>query len=572
MANARQIYQFGPFSLDSSSRVLLRGDDAVPIAPKVLETLLILVRNSGNIIEKDKLHKELWDGVEMDENNLAQHISLLRKTLGDNCDQTNKYKYVETVPRRGYRFVGAVQEPFRSIAILPFKSLPLDKDDEILGLGLADVLITKLAAVKRISVRPTSSVMKYNNLHQDSLSAGRELRVDSVLEGKFHRVGDRIRATVQLLRVRDGEQLWSGIFDENFTNIFAVEDSISNQVMQALMIKLSGDDKKKLAKQHTTNSEAHQLYLKGRYYLTKRSAEGVLKGVECFRKAIELDAGFDLAYSGLADCYALSSSYAGRPPSECYPKAKIAALKALQLNDELAEAHASLGLIALDYEWQWDAAEKNLTRAIELNPNLLDARQWYAMLLLSLGRKQEALWQMKQAHEIDPVSIVVNGNLALLYYFMNDFDQALEEIEKTIELEANFVLAHLIKGQITAKRGNLQEAEQIFSSVVQMTGKRFHFALALWAYILGLQGKRSQVESLILELEEDKKTLYVSPLAIAVAHLGIGKMDLVHSWLERAFDDRSWGMVHLPVEPIFDPIRADEKFNKLLSKMGLLLS
>src|SRR6266498_2326675 len=292
-------YEFGPFRLDARERLLLHDEEIVPLSPKTFDMLVALVENSGHLLEKNELMQTLWPDTFVEEGSLAQNISLLRKAL----DESESQKFIETVPRRGYRFVASVRKTIKSIAVLPFKSLGIDGGDEYLGIGIAETLTTRLSSLKLLTVRPTSAVLKYVSSEKDTVVAGRELEVDSVLEGSIRRLGKRIRVTARLVSVPDDSVLWADKFDENFTDIFKVEDSISGKVAEALALKLSGEQQKGLTKRYTDNAEAYQLYLKGRYFWNKRTEDGFNRGIAQFKQAVEKDSSYGLAYAGLADSY-----------------------------------------------------------------------------------------------------------------------------------------------------------------------------------------------------------------------------------------------------------------------------
>ncbi|MBA2524764.1 MAG: winged helix-turn-helix domain-containing protein, partial [Pyrinomonadaceae bacterium] len=465
----KHLYEFGPFRLDAKERLLLRDDEIVPLTPKAFDMLLALVEDSGHVLQKDKLMQRLWPDSFVEEGSLAQNVSLLRKALGE----SNSQKFIETVPRRGYRFVASVreleddaellerehsetrivveakQEPgisekfaearqiseqkalaasshvsailrqrpkqavlavslalavvvaallyflilskpeqiadraIKSIAVLPFKSLGADGSDEYLGIGIAETLTTRLSSLKLLTVRPTSAVLQYASLEKETVVAGRELEVDMVLEGSIRRLEEQVRVTARLVSVRDGSVLWADKFDENFTDIFKVEDSISGKVAEALALKLSGEEQKRLTKRYTDNAEAYQLYLKGRYFWNKRTENGFNRGIAQFNQAVEKDSNYALAFAGLADSYIGLTFYNFAAPNETMPKGKEAAMNALAIDNSLAEAHASLAHILMNYDWNWLEAEKEFKLSMQLNPDYATARQWYAIHYLT---------------------------------------------------------------------------------------------------------------------------------------------------------------------------------------------
>jgi DNA-binding winged helix-turn-helix (wHTH) protein/TolB-like protein len=322
--------------------------------------------------------------------------------------------------------------PINSIAVLPFKPLAASNRDEPLELGMAETLITRLSNLKEVTVRPMSAVRRYTGLEQDAAAAGRELRVESVLDGNIQRAGDRIRVSVRLVRVGDGKQLWAEAFDESFKDIFAVQDSISERVAGALALKLTGEERERLAKRHTKNSEAYQLYLRGRYFWNRGTEEGLRKAIEHFLQALEKDPDYALAYTGLADSYALLGVYGLIPMRESHPKAREAATRALEFDEKLGEAHASLAAVLIDYYWDWAGAERHLERALELNPNYATAHSMYANYLKAFGRFGEAIEEAKRAQGLDPVSPSSNLTLATTYYFARQYDQAIEQSQGAV--------------------------------------------------------------------------------------------------------------------------------------------
>ena len=400
-AKTKHFYEFGPFRIDAGNHLLLRDGQVVPVKPKVFDTLVVLVENRGRLLEKDELIKELWPDSFVEEANLTQTVYMVRKALGEGPHEHN---YIETIPKRGYRFVAAVREfgdegsdpavqeeiraatvpangrkrltlpvlvacvmlagltatgyylgitrgglpigpsaPIKSIAVLPFKPLVAEGRDDLLELSMADSLILKLGNLGQITVRPLSAVRRYTDLKQDAVKAGQELRVESVLEGNIQRFQDRIRVRVRLVRVRDGKQLWAEQFDENWTDIFTAQDRISQRVVVALALTLNGEEQRQLTKRYTANPEAYQAYVRGRYFWNKRTGDGYRTAIADFQRAIRIDPGYALAFAGLADSYNLLGSYGEIPMRESHPKARAAAEKALELDDQIAEAHTSLG-------------------------------------------------------------------------------------------------------------------------------------------------------------------------------------------------------------------------------------
>ena len=494
-----RFYEFGPFRVDTLNHVLLRDGGTLPLKPKVFDTLLVLIENRGRVLDKDELISRLWPDTIVEEANLAQNTYLLRKALGE---ESQGEAYIETMPKRGYRFVASVCEleaespapvlaehkqtqviveeeqeqssrakavsgfwartalrqrivvvamaamalttaiiyfliskeskttaapTIKSIAVLPFKPLELDGSDEGLGFGMADTLITRLSNIKQFVVRPTSAVRKYTSPNQDPVLAGRELKVDAVLEASIQRVGDRIRVTLRLVKVSDGSSLGAGKFDEQANDLLAVQDRVAEQVAQALIPRMTGEEQKLVAKRYTENAEAYRLYILGRYHRNKLDVEGWKKAIEYFNRAIEQDPHYAL---GLADCYLSGVADALLPKPEAIPKAKQATMMALQLDDTLSEAHVSAGRIKAYYDWDWAGAEREFNRAIELDPNSANARGEYGGYLATVGRGNEAVAEAQRARELDPLSLPVNFGVAWTLISARRYDEAIvDEVE-----------------------------------------------------------------------------------------------------------------------------------------------
>ena len=588
----RPRYEFGPFLLDATEQLLLRDGRPIALKPKLFDLLLILVENSGHVLDKNRLMSEVWPDTFVEESSLTVGIFALRKALGDG---RNNHSYIETVPRRGYRFVANVTEAsnggvnsvaamrarlsgnsderfeagagVRSLAVLPFKYIGAEAGDEYLGLGLADALITKLTNLRQIRVRPTSAVREYTRA-RDITVAGRELKVDALLDGSIQRARKRIRVTAQLVDGRDGSMLWAENFDEKLADIFSLEDSLSDQVVRALSLKLTGEERRHLVKRHTESTEAYHAYLKGRYFWNKRTAEGFKKGVEYFEHAIALDTNYALAYAGLADCYQLLNGYMSRPPRELIPKAKAALLKALQLDDTLAEAHTSLAHL-LRREWNWSVAEKEFKRAIELNPNYATAHHWYSTYLIMMARFDEALAEIKMAHELDPLSLAVNRSGGILFYLTRQYDRAIEQLLETVELEPNFGYTHFVLGLVYAAKGMYDEAIKQYRKTHQTLSGKGLEPTACLGYIYALSGRRGEAQKVLDQLRGLSDQGYELHYHTALIYLALGDKDQAFAWLEQAYNERDEELGLLKVDPMLDSLRADPRFVSLLERVGL---
>jgi len=622
---ARHFYAFGHFRLYPDEYLLVREGQAVPLPPRVFDTLALLVKNSGHLIEKEELMKRLWPDAFVEEANLTNNISMLRKALGETVDE----HYIETVPRRGYRFVAPVsleqeenaaslpadppnppsrkpgrallavfalllaavaslaywwsgwwfggeakpaevspvKPAIKSIAVLPFKPLDSDGRDEYLGLGMADTLITKLSGLRSLIVRPTSAVRGYSSLTQDPLAAGREQMVDAVLDASLQRDGELIRVTARLLNVKDGSALWAYQCDEQYCdNIFVMQDAISEKIAVALAAQLSGAERKLLRKHHTDNQEAYHLYLKGRYYLqTRRTEEDMEKAVRCFQQAIDLDTNYALAYASLADCYVWQRLIS---PKESFAKAREAAARALKIDDTLAEAHFSLGTILHNFDWDWPGAEREYKRALDLNPNYALGRFWYADYLNAMGRFDEAMVEMRRALELDPISSWIDVAMGDVYLWSRQYDRAMEWYLKNLDLHLNNPSIHTSLGEIYALKGRYEEAIVEFQTAVTLSDGREHSLAALgWGYAIA--GKRDEAQKVLDQLSEMSKRRYVRPYLLARIYAALGDKDRAFELLEKSYQERVGAMTLLKVDPMLDSLRRDPRFQDLLRRMRL---
>lgn len=463
------------------------------------------------------------------------------------------------------RRTGGAAAAVKSIAVLPLKRLGSEESDDYLGVGMADALITRLSSTRRLMVRPTSAVLKYDGAQQNASSAGRELRVDSVIEGHFRRSAGRIRVTVQLVSVRDGSIMWAGKFDEKFTDIFTLEDSISDQVAGAL--RLTGEERQQIVKRYTHNNEAYQAFLKGRYYWNKRTADGLKRGLECFQLALAEDENYAAAYVGVADTLIMFGNLAVMPPREAFSRAKQSAMRALEIDDEMAEAHSSLGYAKWSLDWDWPAAEAEYTRAIELNPGYATARQWYSLFLASMGRTDEAIAEARRAEEIDPVSLTIKSNAGMVLFLCHRYDQAIEQCRKALEMDPNFYLAHLYIGWACDQKGAHDEAiAAVQQALAQSAGGML--ALGSLAYSYALSGDRREAHRILTQLEQLSERTYVPAIYSAVIYAGLGETDSAFLWLDRAYDDRSNWLTLLKVDPRLDNLHSDDRFQKLMRRVG----
>jgi eukaryotic-like serine/threonine-protein kinase len=453
-----------------------------------------------------------------------------------------------------------------SIAVLPFKSLSTD-GSEYLGLGMADTLIAKLSNLRQIIVRPTGAVRQYTAPNQDPLAAGREQRVDAVLDGSIQKSGDKVRVTVRLLSVADGATLWATQFDQNFTEIFAMQDSISERVAGALALELTGEERMLLTKRHTENTEAYQLYLKGRFFLNKRTKEGISKAAEYFNQAVELDPNDALTYLALADCYNISIYFTLTPPRELIPKARAMAKKALEIDPSLGEAHALLSILA-DAEWDWNEALKEGQLAISLSPGSARVHHLFAYTVAKQGRFDEALAEIRKARDLDPLNLIINADIAEILSYAGRYDEAIEQCRITLELDPNFSLAHARLGVAYWGKGMYKEALGPLQKAVELEGegsvRMIHLAMGY-----GFAGEKEKAQEFLRKLRRRAKTEYVDPTWMAVLFAATGDKDKALDWIEKAYDERSPTATALLVDPRFNTLRSEPRYQAVLRRMGL---
>ncbi len=587
------IYEFGPFRIETRKRRLLRAGEMVPLTPKSFDTLLALVQHNGKLLDKDELMSLVWPDTVVEEANLTQNVSVLRRVLGDD---PNERKYIATIPGRGYHFIADVREvldeesdlifakrtrarlviedvietalPTKSLCVLPFNAMGAGLGDDYLGLGIADALITKLSNLRQVVVRPTSAVLKYAGLSQNSVAVGRELRVESVLEGCIRRDSNRIRVTVQLVSVREEALLWADQFDESFTDIFAVEDRISAQVAEALMLQITGEEHKQLTKRQTENADAYQHYLKGLYYTNKATIAGAMKGIEQYQRAIDLDPNYALAYAGLAEAYTWLS-HLHLSPHEAMPKARAAAAKALEIDDTLGEAHFALALVKMWYDQEWSTAEREFTRAIAFNPNSATVRLWYGCYLAARGRFDEGVAELKKAQELDPISLLAIAMMGWALYFARRYSQAIEEFQKAIELDANFYHAYWGLGWAYDQKGDYAEAALHLQKAMTLPGGAGPEVIAALGHVYARSGKRHEAERLLDELLKLSAQSYISPFYLSLIYVGLAEKDRALEYLEKAYEDRFEWLVQLKVDPPFECLHSDTRFTALLQRLNL---
>jgi TolB-like protein/Tfp pilus assembly protein PilF len=437
--------------------------------------------------------------------------------------------------------------PIKTLVVLPFKSLVAENRDETLEMGMADTLIARLGSNREIVVRPLSSVRRFAGLEQDPQSAGRELGVESVLDGSVQRWGDKIRVNVRLIKTADGESLWSDTFDEKFTDIFVVQDAISKKVAESLKLRL-GAAQMPPEKRATENVEAYRLYLQGRYFALKLTPPEIRRGIAFYQQAIDADPLYALAYAGIADAYRTLPITSDVPPNEAFPKAKIAAERALEIDSQLADAYIVRGWIASWYEWDWKNAEENLQKAVEMSPNNSEAHRAYAHFLSNLGRHAEAVEEIRRARELDPLSLIINALEGQMLFYAEREAEAIKRLNKTFEIDPNFWIAHINLAKIYIEQKRYDEAVAELQKAREFSGGNSEM-VSLLGYALAKSARQAEAQKTVEELESAVNQRYIPPYNIALIYNGLGENAKTFDWLEKAFEQRDVRMTLLKIDP-----------------------
>jgi TolB-like protein/DNA-binding winged helix-turn-helix (wHTH) protein/Tfp pilus assembly protein PilF len=619
---------FGELTLDDATRQIFGPDGEIHVSPKAFQLLSILIEERPRAMAKNQLHEKLWPDTYVSEGGLASLIAELRASLGDDAREP---RYIRTVFGFGYSFCADVRiepaaavlpiapEPgngipsgafstvarrrmsrvflilaalggaalsrsyadpglsshritpaIRSIAVLPFNTVGSDQGNEHLGLGLTDVLITRLSNLRQVMVRPTSAVAKYTPQNRDSVRVGRELGVDAILEGNVRRSADRIRVTVQLINVKTRQPIWGGKFDDSSAEIFTVEDSISEKVSEALAVQLNRLEKEGLSKTHTQNTRAYELYVKGKSLMfeyapnpSDRKASRKI-AIDYLRQAVAEDPGYALGYAALADAYAGQAIYQDAPAPGLWVQSELAARRALELDENLSEAHSAVGTAA-HWRRDWVVAEKHLRRALQLNPsNVLGQRQ-YAWLLQNLGRFDEAIPARERALALDPLELASWREAGWTYYLARRYDDAIQRYETALLMDPNFAAAYRGLSDAYDQKGMHDRA--IASGMKALEISERGGTVAWLGYHYARAGDIARAKELLERLQQLSGHEYVAPYHVAVLYVGLGRNDDALAMLEKAYSERSW-VNSAFVEPAFDPLRNDPRFIALLRRAG----
>lgn len=556
---AQTAYEFGPFRIDTRERQLTRDGSVVPLRPKVFDILLVLVQNSGHILTKDDVMKHVWSDTAVEEGNISRTISTLREALGEG---PREHRYIETIPWRGYRFVAAVRQvlaaeewkAIESIAVLPFVNVSGDPKLEYLADGITDSLIGRLAQLPKLRVTSRNSSFRYKARDVDARTVGRELKVQALLLGRLTHTDDLLSISVELIDTSDDRHIWGAQYIRGVDDLLAIAETIVSKLRDKLRL-----NHERKAYGHTENHQSYVCYLKGRYYFNKLTPDGVEKAKEYLQQAIEEDRTYALAHAALGDCY----SYMAQPD-----QAKQCVLKALELDENLGEAHASLGWFQFLYEWSFEPAERSFKRALELNDNYAEAHHWYAIYLANIGRHLEAECQARLAVDLDPLSLLMNMTAALNFYLAREHDKALEQLQRVLEMESDFLAARSVKGNVLVQKGLYEEAMSEFDNVLrQLEGMPAAGSVkAIMAHAYGRWGKRAEALQLLNEVTEAASA---SPYSIAGIYVALNNVDAAFESLNKAYEQHDFQLVSLKVDPSLDALRSDARFPALVSRVGI---
>jgi TolB-like protein/DNA-binding winged helix-turn-helix (wHTH) protein/Tfp pilus assembly protein PilF len=646
--------RFGVFEADMEAGELRKHGLRLKLSEQPFQILAMLVASPGEIVPREVLRERLWPSdtfVDFD-HGLNNAVMRLREVLGDSSDHP---RFIETLPRRGYRFIAPVelkatasvratsdaagtkritdapgvsanggsvnpeflqtntedQHPRRfslsriallaaavlagsalisgitvhyvkgvnaskgkanrssSLVVLPLENLSGDKEQDYFADGMTDDLIANLAKIHSLRVISRSTAMAYKGTHKPLPQIATELNVDAVVEGTVMRVGDRVRITAELVQVSTDQHLWADTYESPIGDVLALQNRVSSAIVDEIRINLTKEDKERLAQKPSVSAEAYEDYLRGRYYWNKRSGEGFEKAIGYFEEATRKDPQYALAYAGLADCYGIigATIYGRWPASEAAPKAKAAAIRALEIDPSLAVAETSLATAKFNYDWDWAGAAEGFKKAIQLDPSYSTAYQRYSLYLSAMGKFDDSFEQIKKARELEPLSISINASLGWRLYLAREYDRAIAQLRDTLEMDPASEWAHLNLGQAYEQKGQFGPAIEELQKSLELSHSSPLTVSAL-AHAEALSGNHAAANKLLAQLEALSKKQYVSPYYVAIVYLGLGKNDMAMDWLEKAFTDRSNGLVFLKVEPELDPLRSNPRFIALQNRLN----
>jgi TolB-like protein/DNA-binding winged helix-turn-helix (wHTH) protein/Tfp pilus assembly protein PilF len=653
-----RIVRFGLFEVDLEACELRKKGVRIKLQDQPLHILRVLIERPGEIVSREELRHRLWQPdtfVDFD-HSLNTAMMRLREVLGDSSENP---RFIETVPRKGYRFVAPVHQirpeipadfagtqevnqatlppgtgskdlyqiavddttapttwvkknyqislfhalsivvilvlltaivssiffrlrpdsifsyapskPITSLVVLPMENLSGDKSQEYFADGMTDELIASLARISSIRVLSRTTAMEYKDSHESLGKIARDLGVDAVVEGTVLRSGDRVRITAELIQVSTDRHLWADTYESPLDDVLTLQNRVASAIVEQIRIQLTSQDKTRLASRRLVKPEAYEDFLKGLFYWNKRSREDLLKAIDYFQLAIAKDPQYALAYAGLADCYGiLGAAIVGTVPTiEVAPKAEAAAMKAVELDDSLAETQTALATVQFNYKWDWKAAERGFRRAIELNPNYATAHQRYSLYLTAMGRRSESLLEMERARSLDPLSVSMNFSLGWRLYMAREYDRAIVQLNDAIEMDPSFVLPHIVLGQTYEQKEDYANAIAELEKTAIMS-HRSPPVIAALGHVYAVAGRINEAHKILEELQSESGTGYVSPFYVALVYAGLKDESRTMEWLEKAYADRSNSMVFANVDPRFDNLRSNQRFQHLLERMNFV--
>ena len=632
---ATRCFEFGPYRLDPQERLLILNSEVVRLSPKAFELLLLLVSRSGHLVEKAEIKRAVWPDTYVDETNIAQHVSLVRRALQEG---EQEYRFIETVPRVGYRFVADVREvasepremdtgqssraedqgtihvqpipnssrPTRrssrkklvaflaalvlvvgglwllrarimtassgrveSIAVLPLTNMSTDESQDYFADGISEALITDLSKLGSLRVISRGSVMQYKDSHRSLTAIGRTLGVDAIVTGAVFRSGDRVRITAQLTRVADGQNMWAEQYDRGVRDIIGLQNEVATEIAEQIRMKFTPEQSRQFMVAKNSNPEAHEAYLKGRYFWNRRTESDYLTAIKYFEEAIGHDPAYAPAYAGLADSYALLGSFPNSEitRAEAMARAKTAAEEALQLDDSLAEAHTSLAFVKMHYDWDWNGAEREFQRAIQLNPSYANAYHWHAYDLMAMNRMDDAIAELRRARDLDPLSAIMNADLSEALSFAGRYDEALRQGEAAVALDPSFPLAHQVLARAYLGKRMFAEAIREAERAIELAPDS-PWMQSYLAQILAYDGRKREARVILKQL---RRVVNTASSAVPAIYAALGDADAMFTELEKLYSGREGSLMLLNCEPEYAPYRNDPRFRDLVRRIGLPL-
>ncbi|HXN53005.1 MAG TPA: tetratricopeptide repeat protein [Candidatus Acidoferrum sp.] len=569
--SSRGTVRFGVFEVDVQSAELHKQGTKVKLQEQPFQILQTLLEHPGEVVTREELQKRIWpaDTFVDFEQGLYNAIKRLREALGDSAENP---RFIETLARRGYRFIGTLAaSPGRieSLAVLPLENLSRDAEQEYFAEGLTEALITTLAKIGALRVVSRTTVMHYKCVHRPLREIARELEVDGIVGGTVQRSGERLRISAQLLHAPTDTHLWAESYDRDLRDVLTLQAELAQAIAREVQVKLTTQERANFAQAQPVDPEAYEAYLKGRYYWNRRSREALPKSVQSFQQAISRDPTYAAAYAGLADCLSTLGALGFVSPGEGCGKAKGLAVRALALEPDLPEAHASLAWATAWYDYDFVVAEREFERSIELNPRYATAHLWFGFYLGMMGRHEEGYTELKRAIRLDPLSSIVHWALGFIYWFSRRYDQAIEQCEKALRLDPNLAQAHMLLGHAYLYKSKHESTLAAMKKGLELSAGTASYAASL-AEAYAAAGYRDEAQKILdeLQLQEFSRTQYLSPYVVARIYTALDQREEAFRCLERAYEERAAWMAWLNVEPRFDNLRPDPRFRDLLRRMN----